>query len=130
MMNPQQGHHGSGAVGVNGKKIGGQFQGVNHAAADDIFFGHRETLTLPRPQARPAPVQAAPARAARPSSPRFYIPRSVQLGGAAVMAAGGFAATTAGTAMAASAGFPAGVAVLLLGAMATMASVKTADSAL
>lgn len=126
-MNPQQGHYGSGAVGVNGKKIGGQFQTVNHAAADDIFFGQRETLTLPRPQARPAPVQSAPARA---SVPRISIPRSVRLAGAVVLAAGGFAATTAGTAMAASAGLPAGAAVLLMGAVATMASVKTADNAL
>lgn len=129
-MNPRQGHHGAGAVGANGKKIGGQFQNVNHATSDDIFFGGRDTLVLPRRQ----PVQSPPAKKraerTRPALNLQSMTRGARLAGAGVMAAGGFTATTAGTAMAASAGLASGAAFLVVGIVAVAASVKTADAAL
>lgn len=133
-MNPRQGHHGAGAVGANGKKVGGQFQAVAHATSDDIFFGARDTLVLPRRQT----VQPPPAKKTTRTRPAFSMQsmtRGARLAGAGVMATGGFVATTAGTAMATtaymtSAGLSSGAAFLVVGIVAVAASVKTADAAL
>lgn len=125
-MYPQQGHQSTGAVNAQGQKVGGQFTTVNHGENQDVFFGQRETLNLraappasPRPSARKAPVQ---------NRPLASISNALRYTGAAAMAAGGFASTTAGTAMAASSSIPMGIAVLVVGAAFTAAAVKTADS--
>lgn len=130
-MYPQQGHQSTGAVNAQGQKVGGQFTTVNHGENQDVFFGQRETLNLraapqaarpqasPRPSARKAPLQ---------NRPLASISNALRYTGAAAMAAGGFASTTAGTAMAASSSIPMGIAVLVIGAAFTAAAVKTADS--
>lgn len=134
-MNPRQGHHGAGAVGANGQKVGGQFQTVGHATSDDVFFGARDTLVLPRRQTVQPPPAKKPAERTRPSMDLKSMTRGARLAGAGVMATGGFVATTAGTAMAttaymASTGLTSGAAFLVAGVVAVIASYKTADSAL
>lgn len=128
-MSSNQRHQTAGTLNAHGQKIGGQFGYAQRQADLSISLGGATAtpnFNKPAPQAAARTAQ----KQAQPAQPRMKAVLAAKYAAAAAMAAGGFAATTAGTAMAASASPVMGVAVLLAGGLATAFSVKTADSAM